>query len=108
VIIVLVIALSSAKSSDQGGIIVSLICGGLIFWGILYAIVNAIINNQLPKPLRDQNTMISKSVAISSFSSLEVTFKFTNESFGDLFGGLNGRGSSDLLASILANALKKK
>jgi hypothetical protein len=107
VIIFLVVGLSTSTSSDKGGIWGGAICGGLIVWGIIFAIVNAIVNNQLPKPIRDQHNNIPKSVSILSFTTSDVVFKFTNESFANLFAGLNST-NSGALVNMLADLLKKK
>lgn len=107
VLVILVVVSSLTSSADSSGIWPAIICGGVIFWGIIFAIVKAIIDRQLPKAIRDQHSVITKSVTITGFSFSDVTFKFINESYANLFGGLNST-NPNLLANALADILKKK
>lgn len=107
VLVILAVVSAVTSSASSGDIWLAVVCGGLLFWGIVYAIVNAIINRQLPKANRDQHSVITKSVSITGFSFSDVTFKFTNESFANIFGGLNSP-NTNILANALADMLKKK
>jgi hypothetical protein len=106
-LVAIILSATSKNSSDSGNFICFGILGAFAVWGIASAMINAIINRNLPTALKERNKRLGPAVSISTFNPTHVSFKFGNNAYAAAFQMVNTAGSQNLVQQML-DTLKKK